>query len=91
MNDSKHYISRQAADDILEVWGEDYIFYVEKYGFVLTWDDAKEYINSLVEVPHTEYLSGTDYTDKLEQKLIDTECGECTKNMLECKCDDKEE
>ena len=24
----------------------------------------------------------------LEQKLKDIECGECTKNMLDCKCED---
>lgn len=32
-----------------------------------------------------------DYTKTLEQKLIDIECGECGKNMLVCRCDDKEE
>ena len=29
-----------------------------------------------------------EYTKMLEQKLKDIECGECTKNMLECKCED---
>lgn len=38
---------------------------------------AKEILNSL-----------DDYTKTLEQKLRDIECGECGKNMLDCKCED---
>ena len=29
----------------------------------------------------------SEYTKQLEQKLIDIECGDCGKNMLECRCD----
>jgi len=33
----------------------------------------------------------TEYIKYLEQKLKDIECGDCGKNMLECKCDEEQE
>ena len=37
------------------------------------------------------YISALEeYIKYLENKLKDIECGECTKNMLECKCDTDE-
>ncbi len=51
------------------------ICYGENIHFGSNFDDF--YIETLQE-----------YTKMLEQKLKDIECGECTKNMLECKCED---
>lgn len=60
-------------------------------------DKFHERIDSLVSEDVRNHHRGTcfrvneDYTKTLEQKLIDIECGECGKNMLVCRCDDKEE
>ena len=36
-----------------------------------------------------DYGKKDEYIKLLEQKLIDIECGECGKNMLECQCEDE--
>ena len=32
-----------------------------------------------------------NYTETLEQKLKNIECGECRKNLLECQCNEREQ
>ena len=62
---------------------------------LMMWNDWDEWLKENTEDRDNSTLVPTDklkemqaYIKMLEQKLKDIECGNCYKNMLECKCDE---